>query len=462
MPSVKLSLVWNTLNTVGRLGLSFIATIVLARLLRPEDFGLWGLIAVFVSISELLADSGMGGYLIKKQNLKSIDYSTLFVYNLVVSVLLYIVIFIAAPFIADFYHNDKIISAIRVASFAILFQALGITANSKLLKELQFKELAIISIGSGLISLMVATILAYKHFGYWALIYQNVSATFLGSLGAYIYSRHFPGIKFNFQIFKEQFSFGINLMGANLLNSLSTNIGNNIIGKFFNLSLTGQYVQASKLQGISTSMISSVVDKTFFPHFARINHDINQIHQKGKELTRRMFAYCFPMFLVVIFFAKFIVNILLGSQWIECTPMLQVLMIASFPALGKAMNRNLLKSTGNTKSIFFIELYSTIVLFVTLSVAIFAKSFWLIVISFVVTQFVAYILSVIYLHKKLSFRLWDLFVDFGVFIPLIIIPLILALLWGFDFKIFALSFFPILAIYIGAGLKEYKLPLKNK
>lgn len=461
MSSIKKDLLWNAINTMGRLGLSFTATVVLARLLTPEDFGIWGLIAVFITISELLADSGMGGYLIKKQNLKAIDYNTLFVYNLVVSIILYLLIYICAPFIANFYQNKVIISAIRIAASAIIFQALGITATSKLLKDMRFKDLAIVSLGSGLLSFIIAAIMAYYNFGYWALIYQNVTATFFASLGVYIFSRHFPRFKFNYCIFKEQFSFGINLMGANILNSLSINIGNNIIGKFFSLSLTGKYVQASKLQGISTSTISSIVDKTFYPHFAKINDDINQIHRKGHELTRTMFAYCFPLFLIVIYFAKYIVKILLGSQWIESTPILQILMLASFPALAKAMNRNLLKSTGNTFTIFKIELWSTIFLIVILGVAIILKSFWVIVISFVVTQCISYLLSVYYLHKKLSFELKELFSDFFTFVPLVIIPLFIGIFFDFNIIIFSISFFPLLIIYCMIGVKEYKLRSKK-
>lgn len=461
MSSIRIGLFWNTLNTIGRLGLSFLATIVLARILSPEDYGIWGLIAIFVSISELLADSGMGGYLVKKQDLRAIDYNTLFVYNLVVSVLLYILIFISAPFIANFYHNEGIIPAIRVASLAILFQALGITATSKLLKELRFKELAIISIGSGLFSFIVAIILAYNHFGYWALIYQNIVAALLASLGVYIYSRHLPRLKFNFGIFKEQFGFGVNLMGDNLLNSLSTNIGNNIIGKFFSLSLTGQYVQASKLQGISVSTISSIVDKTFFPHFSKINNDLSLIQRNSRKLSRLMYAYCFPLFLVVIFFAKFIVNLLLGSQWLECIPILQVLMIASFPALGKAMNRNILKAMGYTQAIFRIELYSTVFLSLTLCFAIAVKSFWVIILSVVITKFISYILSVFYLRSKCAFSIMRLFRDFIIFMPLALIPIIVGILFGFNILTFIFGFIPLVATYSLAGVKEYQIPFKN-
>ncbi len=458
MSSIKINLFWNSLNTIGRLGISFVATIVLARLLTPDDFGIWGLLAIFISISELLSDSGMGGYLIKKRDLKPIDYNTLFVYNLIVSSILYATIWVTAPIIAEFYDNDEIIPAIRVASLAILFQALGITPTNKLLKEMRFKDLAIVALGSGLISFVVAIILAYNKFGYWSLIIQHTVVTLFSSIGVYAFSKHLPSFDFSFRIFKEQFGFGINLMGGNLLNSLTTNLGNNVIGKYFSLSITGLYVQASKLQGISTSMISSIVDKTFFPHFANINDDIKQIHLKGHELTRTMFAYCFPLFLVVIFFAKFIVNIVLGTQWIDSTPMLQILMIASFPALGKAMNRNILKSTGHTHAIFLIELYSTIVLVAALVVAVLVKSFWLIVVSFVITQFISYLLSIVYLHTKLSFKLKELFSDFAVFIPLIIIPMISGLFWGLNFRTYAFSFFPLLAIYCLLGVKEYKWP----
>lgn len=457
MASIKVNLFWNTLNTIGRLGISFIATIVLSRLLSPADFGIWGLIALFVSISELLSDSGMGGYLIKKQNATSKDYNTLFVYNLAMSIILYILIFYGAPLIADFYNNHELIGAVRVAFLAVLFQAIGITPTSKLLKEMRFKELAAIALISGILSFLIAIILAYRGCGYWALIYQHILATLFASVGVFAFSRHLPKFQFNIPIFKEQFSFGINLMGGNLLNSLTTNITNNVIGKCFNLSLTGLYVQASKLQGISTSMISSVVDKTFFPHFSKLNNSLEQIHKNGHVLARRMYAYCFPLFLVVIFFAKLIVKILLGAQWIECTPILQLLMLASFPALGKAMNRNILKSTGNTHAIFLVELYSTIFIALVLCFAIIVESFWIIVIAFVVTQYLSYFFSIVQLKRNVSFNLGRLIVDITIFLPLVIIPLIIGAIFGFCFTVFVLTFFPMLFIYNLIGVKEYQV-----
>ncbi len=174
-------LLWNSIQQFGTLGLSFISIVVLARLLKPEDYALYAMICIFISIAEQLADCGIGGYLVKTQNVTQDDYDTLFVFNLSVSLLLSLLLFTTAPLIASFYQRPIIIKLLRVLCLSIIFQSLSITQANRMLKELRFKTLASISIFVGFIALSVAIFMAYKGFGVWSLILQNVISTGLTS-----------------------------------------------------------------------------------------------------------------------------------------------------------------------------------------------------------------------------------------------------------------------------------------
>lgn len=461
MDSIKKNLLWNSISTFGRIGISFIATILLARLLTPNDYGVWGIIYIFISISELLVDSGMGGYLIKKNNLTDLDYNTLFVFNLGISILLYVLIFLIAPIIAKFYDKPEVSLAIRIAGLAIVFAALGITPYNKLLKHLQFKQLALVSVFAGIMSLVIATFMAIKHYGYWALIVQHITSTLAVSLGVYYFSRHIPQLKFNFSIFKEQFNFGINLMGGNILNSLTSNISNNIIGKVFNLSLTGLYVQASKLQTLSVSSLTSIIDKTFFPQFSKINDNKVLLYEQHVHLSRGMYALCFPLFTIVIIFSNLIVKLLLGDQWIECVPMLRVLMLISFPSLARAMNRNLLKSLGFTNSIFRIDLLSSLLLFLLLVIAIKLDNFWGIIYSMVLMQLFAYIISVYYVVKKCGINAKRQLINFIIFLPVIIVPLVVAIIFNYSELFCLIALLGVLYVLKSLNVPEYNISLKS-
>lgn len=224
--SVKFGILWNSLQQFGQLGITFVSTIILARLLTPEDYGIYGILMIFISVSEMLADSGIAGYIIKKQNVTPIYYDTLFVYNMCVSGIMYLFLFFSAPFIADFYEKEMLISVIRILGLVLLLHAFSITQFTRLLKDLQFHKLALISIVAGVAALCVALLLAYRGLGIWALIFQQLVLVALTTILYLVVNRRIPHFRFDMRVFKEQFAFGINLFGSSVLMAITNNIDN--------------------------------------------------------------------------------------------------------------------------------------------------------------------------------------------------------------------------------------------
>ena len=352
----------------------------------------------------MLADSGIAGYIIKKQNVTPIYYDTLFVYNMCVSGIMYLFLFFSAPFIADFYEKEMLISVIRILGLVLLLHAFSITQFTRLLKDLQFHKLALISIVAGVAALCVALLLAYRGLGIWALIFQQLVLVALTTILYLVVNRRIPHFRFDMRVFKEQFAFGINLFGSSVLMAITNNIGNNIIAKIFSMNIAGLYVQAVRLQNYPLSMVSNVVDKTFFPIFSKMNDDWRLLKEQICKLRRLLYAVLFPLFSVAICFAKPIVSIVLGEKWLGSVSYFQILMLASFPLLVKALNRNVLKSFGFTAVIFRIEVYSAVLLLFCLFIAFLFKSILVVLLAVVLGQSFSALFSMFYLKKMFGYK----------------------------------------------------------
>ena len=222
--------------------------------------------------------------------------------------------FFTAPFIADFYEKEIVISVIRILGLVLLLHAFSITQFTRLLKDLQFHKLALISIVAGVAALCVALLLAYRGLGIWALIFQQLVLVALTTILYLVVNRRIPHFRFDMRVFKEQFAFGINLFGSSVLMAITNNIGNNIIAKIFSMNIAGLYVQAVRLQNYPLSMVSNVVDKTFFPIFSKMNDDWRLLKEQICKLRRLLYAVLFPLFSVAICFAKPIVSIVFGGR----------------------------------------------------------------------------------------------------------------------------------------------------
>ena len=452
------ALFWNSLQSFGQLAINLLSLSVLSRILTPSDYGVYGILMVFISLSELIADCGIGGYLIKKKEITEIYYDTLFIYNMSVSILLYVIMFFFAPLISEFYNDNNLINAVRILGLVVIIQAFSITQRTRLLKNLRFKAISLITLVSSIIGFMVALVLAYNGFSFWSLIWQNIILCFFNSLLYCFVNRSIPRLHFDLYVFKEQFGFGINLFASSLLQTLTNNISNNVIAKIFNIRTTGLYLQANRMQNYPVSILTLIIDRTFFPILSKQNDNLEELRNNVYKIQRFLYAYMMPCFTFLICFAGEIVQIILGDQWLECVVIFQILMIASYFMLVKSMNRSVLKSLGYTFCILKIEIYTALMLAAILAIAILLNNLYVLASAIVVSQLISALCSMFYLKKKADFNLARQCVDFLTFIVIATIPCII-LFFGLNIwqRCISIIVIGVLILFFcrKVGIKEY-------
>lgn len=342
---------------MGGAGIQFLSTIILARILTPDDFGIIGMCSIFLALSNMIVDSEMGGALLRKKNTTSADFHTLFVYNLLVSILLYGILYAISPLVSSFYNRTELIDVIRVLSITVVIQSFRIVQRVILFRNLKFHTMALINLISGSISLALAIFLALKSFSYWAIVWQQVSGAILSTILFMLATKFIPRLSFSVDSFKKQFSFGISLLGADILKILSTNISSNLIAKFMPLHITGCYVQSMRISNYGTTFLSSIMDQTIYPYLAK-KEEKQDFYLKYLIL---LFEFGCISTVFLFSFSKEIIYMLLGEKWSDAVPIFALLSLALLPNIIQVCVRILFKAEAVTNVILKIQLAKSII-----------------------------------------------------------------------------------------------------
>ncbi len=361
MSELKKGLVWSGYSQIIQTVLQLLAVFVLARLLTPDDFGILSIVAIFIAIGNMMVDSGMGGALLRMKNPSSIDFSTLFVFNIVVSLLLYAVFFAGAGYLANYYQQPVLKELLRVLSLSVVFNAMGIVQYVKLVIDLRFKELAIITFASTILSVLLSVVSAVAGAGIWALVVQQLSFSFFYNLMIALKIKYIPVLHFSRNSFREQKSFGLSVLGANLLNTLSENLNNNIVAKIVPIHQAGHFYQSNRLILTADAGVRSVFDKVLFPVFAKVS-DPEDLKNSFLDVFKKVVAVVFPLSVLLSLGSDAVVLILLGPQWSEAGWIFQVLSLTLVPLILITISRNVFKASGHTKSILHLEIVRSVLL----------------------------------------------------------------------------------------------------
>lgn len=360
--NLKKGVIWSSISSFSRYVLQFGGIIILARLLSPSEYGIIGIMAVFISVADIVIDAGLCGAIIKKENVRDIDYSTLSTFNLIVSIIIYLIYYLSAPLLAEYYEQPTLTSLLRVYSLSILIFAITIAPKAKLTKSLRFKTLSLISIISGTLGLIAAIVLACNGYGPMSLVMQYLTNAIVSSILTLYFSKFHISFGFSKDSFVEQFSFGFNTTIANTLKSVSENIYNNIIGKTANLMQTGYFTQSLKLMNVPVGFFYSLIDGTYFPVLSQI-HNEEEFREKMKDVNNKTLSIVLLLFSFGISLNKEIVYILLGEKWIDMSWSLFMLLISGLFITWGNIGRNIIKSTGKT---FLILKYESIVFIISI------------------------------------------------------------------------------------------------
>lgn len=321
---------WNTAERILLQIIQIVVSVVLARILVPADFGLIAMLTVFIALSDTIVQGGFRQTIIIRQNLSPIDYSTAFVYNLCVSVILYLGIFIAAPYIAGFYHEPKLVGVVRVLSLVNLINAGYMVQDALLQKNMRFKLLAQRNALASIISGSVSILLAVLGFGVWSLVFLTISRAVVINVFLWINSVWKFSLKFSWPSFKENFLFGSRIMLTNITNTIFDNIYNLIIGKYYSKADLGYYYQANKLQRVPIDSMSGVISKTATPLLARHQDDLPQLHKNYFYLFKLSAIVIIPMIMLLLVISKDLIILLYTAKWAASIKIFRILIIGGF------------------------------------------------------------------------------------------------------------------------------------
>lgn len=352
MPSLITATIWTSIQRFGGLAIGFISNIVLARLLCPEDFGIVGLIMVFIGIADVLIDGGLGNALIQKKELSQDDISTVFTTNLLISLLLFGVIYISAPYISSYVEIEGFSLYLRIEAIMILLRAFIIVHYSLMNRQMDFKKLAKIGIGVNFSSTLLAISMAFFGCGVWSLIARNLS---LDLFSLIVYYSVFK-VKLNLFISKKSFSqlfnYGIFIAIANLVESLNSNILSFVLGKKFSVKDLGYYNQAYALEQIPVYSITGILNQVFFPYLSKEQDNKEKMRADVERSIQCMSFLIYPLMTFLIIFAKPIIVLIYSEKWLPAVPFFQILCTIGFTNFVYHLNRSVMKAIGRSKLLF--------------------------------------------------------------------------------------------------------------
>ncbi len=349
--------------------ISFGVQIILARLLIPEMFGLIAMINVFISIGQLLMDGGMTTSLIRTKEPNQIDYSTVFSANLLVSIVIYILVFLGAPSIGAFYGQPILTDLVRVFALTFVLNSFVAVHVAKLTKEMNFKKQMTIQIPSTIIGGITGLTLAYLGFGVWSLVWLNLAQVLALGIQYWFFSGWRPGFKIDKNRWKYHFNFGYKMTLSGLLNTVYNNSYNIIIGKFFAPAVVGFYSQAENLRLFPVTQLSNVIDKVTYPLFSEIDNDV-QLKDVYRKVMKTSLFVVIPIMLILIVVAKELFSFVFGEKWLPAVPFFQILAIASIVRPISNYNLNILKVKGRSDLFLKIEVIKKILGVIAIAIAL--------------------------------------------------------------------------------------------
>ena len=407
---------WNFVQQFSVQIINFVVQVMLARLLMPEMFGLIAMVIVFISIGQTLMDSGMTSSLIRTKEPDQLDYSTVFVTNLFMSLTVYGIVFFSAPSIALFYNQNEITDIVRLFSLSFVIRALVAVHLAKLTKEMNFKLQMKLQIPSTIISGVVGIYMAYDNYGVWSLVWLNLIQAIIFAVLSWVFINWRPSLVFDKEKFKYHFKFGYKLTLSGLIDTIYNNSYRIVIGKFFPPASVGFFNQAETMRLFPVLQISTVVGKVTYPLFANINDDL-ALRNAYRKTMKLVIFITLPLMLSLNLIAEEGFRLLFGEKWLPAVPYFQVLAIASIVRPLSAYNLNILKVKDRSDLFLLVEVIKKIVGVLLLILGLYFGVMGL-VISLVIFSFISYIINMFFSGRLINYSIWEQLCDISIMLAI--------------------------------------------
>lgn len=467
---------WTLIQQFSSQGISFIVTIILARLLLPEQFGLIAILNVFVNIGSILMDGGMGQSLIRTENPDIEDYSTVFYFNLIVSFIIYSVVYILSPFIAEFYNQPELEYITKWYCIIFITNAFSSIHYTRLTKNMEFKKELTITIPSLILSSTVGVLMAYNGFGIWSLVISSILQSTTVGFQLWFRSDWKPIFKFNKEKFYFHFKYGYKLTLSGILDAFFNNIYVLIIGKYFAANQVGFFNRADSLKQLPVNNISSVLNKITFPLFAKIQDDNERLKEMNKKIMQMVLYFVAPTLLIMAALGEPLFRLLFTDKWLPAVPYFQILCWGGILYPIHAYNLNILKVKGRSDLFLRLEIFKKVIVIITIISSI---SFGIIGLLYgtIITSIIAFFINTYYTGKLIKYSSFKQLKDLT---PILIVAALTGgLVYSLDvlllnkilndiFRLIVGSIFGIIIFYLLSillrldSLNELKLIIKKK
>lgn len=362
---------WRFAERCGAQLVTFVVSIVLARILDPKDYGTIALVTVFTTILQVFVDSGLGTALIQKKDADDLDFSSVFYFNFIVCMVLYAGMFMAAPYIAVFYKDTTLTPVIRVISLTIVISGVKGIQQAYVSKNMLFKRFFFSTIGGTIFSAVLGIAMAYMGFGVWALVVQQLSNTAIDTLILWLTVRWRPKKMFSFERLKGLFSFGWKLLVSSLLDTAYNNLRNLIIGKLYSSSDLAFYNQGDKFPKVIVTNINTSIDSVLLPTMSVEQDNPERIKQMTRRAIKTSTYVMAPLMMGLAFCAEPVVRLILTDKWIPCIPFLRIFCITYMFWPVHTANLNAINAMGRSDWFLKLEIIKKI-----MGLAILLSTMW--------------------------------------------------------------------------------------
>lgn len=397
---------WSFTDNLLSSGITFIVGLVLARLLTPSEFGILGMITVFIAISNSIIDSGFSTALIRKNNVTTSDYNTVFYFNLLVGFTLFVVLYFSAPAISRFFKVQILIPVTRVMGFALIINSFSVIQKAILIKRVDFKTQTKISVIASLTSGIIGIGMAFKNFGVWSLVGQQLTRQLLNTVLLWTFNKWRPILTFSGESFKSLFGFGSKLLVSGLIDTIYTNVYYLVIGRFYRADLLGQYTRAELFGSLFSSNLTGIIQRVSFPILSSIQDDTDMLKQAYRRMIKTTMFVTFTCMLGLAAIAKPLIVILIGEKWLTAAYYLQIISIAGMLYPLHAMNLNILKVKGRSDLYLKLEILKKLIAVLPICLGIFIGievMLW----GSVLVSFLAYFLNGHFSGQLIGYKLGD-------------------------------------------------------
>lgn len=353
--------IWRFAERCGAQLVQFIVSIVLARLLAPEVYGTIALITVITTILNVFVDSGMGSALIQKKDADSVDFSTVFYFNMCVCIILYIGLFISSPWIAQFYKDPTLTPVIRVLGLTIVISGVKNIQQAYISKTMQFKRFFFATLGGTIGAAVIGIWMAFEGFGVWALVAQQIFNATVDTMILWITVKWRPKKEFSFERLKGLFSYGWKLLASSLLDTVYNNIRQLIIGRMYTPSDLAFYNRGKQFPDVIITNINTTIDSVLLPTMSQEQDNTERVKAMTRRAIKTSTYIMAPLMMGLAFCAKSVISLILTDKWLACVPYMQIFCITSMFYPVHTANLNAIKAMGRSDLFLKLEIVKKVV-----------------------------------------------------------------------------------------------------